>query len=499
MRDHIRFYFGQELIDLRGFDPAMTVLGWLRTEMRRVGTKEGCNEGDCGACTVVLARPEGGRLVWRAINACLQLLGTLDGCLLLTVEGLKSADGTLHPVQRAMVDCHGSQCGFCTPGFVMSLFALHKSCAVPPDEQAIDTALAGNLCRCTGYAPIVRAAQASCGTGLADEFDAAEAAILARLSALADAETIAVEGPAGRFWAPAQSEALAELLVAHPDAVILAGGTDIGLWVTKALRRLPKLVWIGRIAALQRITETEDAIEIGAGVTHARGAAALAAVLPDTGTLLRRFGSVQIRNLGTIGGNIANGSPVGDMPPVLIAADARLHLRRGERRRSLPAEAFFLAYGRQDREPGEFIECITLPRPAKDTIFRAYKVSKRFDQDVSAVMAGFALRLQAGRVAAVRLAFGGMAAVPKRARHAEAALQDQPWNEAALGAAQAALRLDFTPIDDMRASAWYRMTVAANLLRRLFVETAAARGEAAPAAPTRLDAEMGQAGMVQHA
>ena len=471
VRDHVRFLLGHEDVALSGFDPIMTVLDWLRGARRLTGTKEGCNEGDCGACTVVVARPEGGALRYRAVNACIQLAGTLDGCQLLTVEHLKGAGGALHAAQQAMVDCHGSQCGFCTPGFVMSMFALLKTQPEAASEEAIDDALAGNLCRCTGYAPIVRAAQRMYALHRADGFSAREAETLARLRALDDGAAVTVRGDGGAFLAPATVAELADAMLRHPDGTIVAGCTDVGLWITKALRRPDPIVWIGRIAELRRIDRTAATLEIGAGVAYADAAPALAALYPDMGELLRRLGSVQVRNLGTVGGNIANGSPIGDASPALIAAGAMLHLRRGDAVRALPLERFFLAYGKQDRAPGEFVERISVPCPAAGARYRAYKVSKRFDQDITAVLGCFLIRLEGETVAQARLAFGGMAGTPKRAGHAEAALLGRPWTAATLARAQAALEEDFSPLSDMRASAGYRMTVAKNLLRRLHIET----------------------------
>ena len=323
MRDRVRFLLGHELKELDRVDPTMTVLDWLRLAERRTGTKEGCNEGDCGACTVVVARPEHGRLVYRAVNACIQFVATLDGCQLLTVEDLKGADGKLHPVQQAMVDCHGSQCGFCTPGFVMSMFALTREAGTLPREDAIDDALAGNLCRCTGYAPIVRAVQqAYAHAPRADAIEAFAGETMARLHALADEETLVVGDGRRRFIAPDTLDALAEVLLEQPEATIVAGCTDVGLWVTKQQRVLDRVVYLGRVRELQQIEETDEGIAIGAGVSHSDAMTALAGWYPDMGEMWRRFASVQIRNAGTVGGNIANGSPIGDAAPSLIAAGA---------------------------------------------------------------------------------------------------------------------------------------------------------------------------------
>ncbi|HYH38216.1 MAG TPA: xanthine dehydrogenase small subunit [Azospirillum sp.] len=472
MRETLRFLLGDELRELHDVDPTMTVLDWLRLEERRTGTKEGCNEGDCGACTVVVGRLDGETLRYEAVNACIRFLPTLDGCQLLTVEHLKGPDGALHPVQRAMVDEHGSQCGFCTPGFVMSLLALYLN-EDRPAEDRIDDALAGNLCRCTGYAPIVRAAQRMYDQDdrARDRFALAAEAVAERLRSLRDEEVLCVGSQGRRFYAPATEGQFADLLLQHPDATIVSGATDVGLWVTKFQRVLPDIVWTGRVAELKRLRETDTALEIGAAVTYTDAADAIAALYPDFGELIRRIGAVQVRNAGTIGGNVANGSPIGDTPPALIAAGATVVLRLGIERRTLPLEDFFLAYGKQDRRPAEFVERIVLPRPAPGALFRAYKVSKRFDQDISAVCGAFLVELDNGRVSRARLAFAGMAATPKRASAAEAALVGQSWSEASVRRAMAALREDFTPLTDWRAGADYRTQVAANLLLKLFVET----------------------------
>ena len=472
MRDTVRFLLGDDLREIRDVDPTMTVLDWLRLEERRVGTKEGCNEGDCGACTVVVGRLDGDRLRYEAVNACIRFLPTLDGCQLLTVEHLKGADGSLHPVQQAMVDEHGSQCGYCTPGFIMSMLALYLN-EDRPGEDRIDDALAGNLCRCTGYAPIVRAAfrMYDLGDRVADRFTTAAASVAERLRDLNDEEVVSVGHGTRRFYAPATEGQLADLLLQHPQATIVAGATDVGLWVTKFQRVIPEMIYTGRVAELRRMRETDTALEIGAGVTYTDAADAIAALYPDFGELIRRIGAVQVRNAGTIGGNVANGSPIGDTPPALIAAGATVVLRRGIERRTLHLEDFFIAYGKQDRNPGEFVEKIVLPKPAPGALFRAYKVSKRFDQDISAVCGAFLIELDNGRVSRARLAYGGMAATPKRASAAEAALVGQAWSEASVKRALEALREDFTPLTDMRASAEYRGKIAANLLMKLFVET----------------------------
>ena len=478
MRGTIRFLLGNEQVELASVDPTQTVLDWLRLVQRRTGTKEGCNEGDCGACTVVVADVRDGALRYRALNACIRFVATLDGCQLLSVEDLKR-DGRLHAVQQAMVECHGSQCGFCTPGFVMSLYAMMKTYPECPPEAELDDLLAGNLCRCTGYAPIIRAAQRAyelAGAGEPDD------AVLARLQALDDGRGVRIGEGERWFYAPADVDGFARILQENPKATILAGATDVGLWVTKQMRRLDPVVWTGRVRELQTVAETAEGIGIGAAATYAEATAAIAAHYPDFGEMVRRLGSAQIRNAGTIGGNIANGSPIGDASPALIAAGAVLHLRCGDARRSMLLEQYFLAYGKQDRAEGEFVERIVVPKPAVGTQYRVYKISKRFDQDISAVLGAFWLRLKGSKIAEARIAFGGMAATPKRALHAEAALAGREWDEGAILAAQQALEQDFAPIGDMRASAGYRMQVAKNLIRRLHVETTM------PAVETRLAA-----------
>lgn len=465
----VRFLLGDEPRELGTIDPNTTVLNYLRLRERRGGTKEGCGEGDCGACTVALGVVEDGRLTYRAVNACIQLIGTLDGKQLLTVEDLAEADGTLHPCQQAMVDAHGSQCGFCTPGFVMSLFALYHDRS-PLDRNRIDDALAGNLCRCTGYGPIVTAARNMRG-GAIDGFTRRRAETLAALRRLGEGGMAALEGGGCRYFAPRSSAELAGLLVEHPDAVILGGGTDVGLWVTKQLRRLKTIIYVGDVGDLKEISVGERWIEIGAAVSYTDALATIEAHYPDIAAMMRRLGSEQIRNAGTIGGNIANGSPIGDSPPPLIALGSRLVLRHGDRYRELALEDFFQDYGRQDRQPGEFVAAIKVPVANPDVVLRCYKIAKRFDQDISAVLGAFALALEGKRVRDIRICYGGMAGIPKRAETAEALLAGQNWSREAVEAACAALERDYQPISDMRASAAYRLKVARNLLRKFFVET----------------------------
>ncbi len=469
MREVIRFLMDGRTREIVNPDPTLTVLDYLRGELRRTGTKEGCAEGDCGACTVLLGELSDNEVVYRAINACILFVPILDGRELVTVESL-ARDGELHPVQRAMVDHHGSQCGFCTPGVVMSLAALYQPGQTPTDA-VIDDALAGNLCRCTGYAPIVAAAKHMGDYPSVERADSFDALVALRAEeSLALDFTDPLSGARRRFFAPRSADELAALFLEHPRATILAGGTDVGLWVTKQHRSLDVAISVTEVPELAHMAADEEEIWIGAGVRYADALPLLADLHPDLGEVLRRLGSVQIRNSGTIGGNIANGSPIGDMPPCLIALGADLVLRRGDERRILPLEDYFLDYGIQDREAGEFIETVILPQPTEGAHFKAYKLAKRFDQDISAVLAAFNLTLENGQVRDARIAFGGMAATPSRARACEAALIGEPFTEATIAEAQTALDTDFAPISDMRASAAYRSLAARNLLMKAFLE-----------------------------
>jgi xanthine dehydrogenase small subunit len=477
MTPAVRFLHRGAVVEVVGATPTRTVLEWLREDAHRVGTKEGCAEGDCGACTVVVGELDAhapGGLALRAVNACIRFLPTLHGKALFTVEDVAGVAGeadALHPVQQALVDHHASQCGFCTPGFVMSLWAgyeRHQCAGTRPTRQDLADELAGNLCRCTGYRPILDAAQAM--------FDA-PAALLERAAVVqalrAMQETNAAQPAAdAAFAAPRDLATFAALRLARPQARVLAGGTDIGLWVTKQLRDPGPMISIAEVAEL-RVIETDAAhIAIGAAATLADAWDALAHEWPALREMALRFASPPIRNVGTMGGNVANGSPIGDAAPVLMALGAQIVLRRGSDVRSLAPEDFYLGYQRNALREGEFVQALHVPRRRqRQQQVRAYKVSKRFDSDISALCAGFRLEFDGTRVAHARLAFGGMAATVRRAAAAEAALSGQPWAEASVRAAMAALAHDFTPLTDLRASAAYRMQAAQNLLWRLWLQT----------------------------
>ncbi|WP_116133808.1 xanthine dehydrogenase small subunit [Tropicimonas sp. IMCC34043] len=468
----ITFRLNGETIQVNGTASQM-LLDWLREDRGLTGTKEGCNEGDCGACTVLLSDAEHGT---RAINACLVPLPQLQGKAVRTVEGLSGPDGALHPVQQAMIEHHGSQCGFCTPGITVALAAAHMTGRKDHDDQ-----LAGNLCRCTGYTPIVRAAEAAAALPVPDWMNEPDDFFCSEISSggLATGERGADSPPAtvpsasdAAVFLPRSSDQLAAWYLEHSGARLFAGGTDLGLQVTKGLRDLGQVAFLHGCADLQTIDIGPEEIRLGAGVTISRMLEAMRAPHPVLADFLTRFASVQIRNMATIGGNIANGSPIGDSPPALIALGAILHLRRGDDRRSLPLESFFLEYGRQDRRPGEFVEAVSFPAQAPG--LACYKISKRFDQDISAVCGCFNLTIEAGTVASARIAFGGMAGIPARASAVEAALTGKPWTDETVAAALPAFAQDFTPLSDMRGSAGYRLLAAQNLLRRYFAETSGA-------------------------
>ncbi|MHA1536485.1 MAG: xanthine dehydrogenase small subunit, partial [Alphaproteobacteria bacterium] len=410
--DAIRFVVGGVLRELRGVDPNTTALDWLRESERKTGTKEGCAEGDCGACTVVLGELAGSRIRYRALNACLLFVPALDGKELVVVEDMRAPDGKLHPVQQALVDHHGSQCGFCTPGFVMSLFALYKA-ETKPRRASINDAVAGNLCRCTGYRPIIDAGLAMGKPGADDQFAAREKQTARLLRSIRRKETFGYQANGHRYFAPTCEDELAALYRKYPKAHLLAGGTDLGLLVTKQHRDLDTLIALGGVAGMRYAKRQGGSIEIGAATPYSEASGIIGKAYADFGELFRRLGSVQIRNAGTIGGNIANASPIGDSMPGLIALGASLRLRRGRSVRQVPLDEFYTGYRQTVLQPSEFISGIRLPAPRRDRHFHTYKIGKRFDQDISAVCGAFAITLVGGRIGEARVCYGGMASTPQ--------------------------------------------------------------------------------------
>ena len=474
MAEPIRFYFRNAVHEVTDVAPTQTILQHLREDLRCTGTKEGCAEGDCGACTVVVGSLENGELELKAVNSCIQFTPTLDGKALFTVEDLQLPDGRLHPVQQALVECHGSQCGFCTPGFAMSLWGMYlkqegQAQGRAPSRCQIDDALSGNLCRCTGYRPIIDAARRMTELPHA-EFD--RSAVLEVLRSLTRNAGATYTFENRSFHAPRTLAELVALRAAHPQALLLAGSTDVGLWVTKGMRELNDIIYLGHVSELKSVREADGLLEIGAGVTLQDAYAAVCRHYPgELKELWQRFASLPIRNAGTLGGNVANGSPIGDSMPWLIALGSRLVLRGPDGERELALEDFYLGYQQKDLRPGEFVAALRVPLPRPGVRFRTYKLAKRFDQDISAVCAAFALTIENELVVEARIAFGGMAATPRRAAAAEALLAGRVWDEAALQEAMAALAQDYAPLSDMRASSNYRMKTAQNLLRRFWLET----------------------------
>lgn len=466
----IRFYYRGQIRTVDQAEPTRTILQYLREDAHCTGSKEGCAEGDCGACTVVVGEKTATGVTLKSINSCIQFLPTLDGKALFSVEDLKQSNGALHPVQQAMVECHGSQCGFCTPGFVMSLWDLYlrTDARQPLQRKDIDIALSGNLCRCTGYRPIIDAAHRMRDLPPVT-FD--RHALGQTLQPLQRDGTFIYRHKSQTFYAPRTVEQLVELRAAHPSAHILAGSTDIGLWVTKQMRDLGEIIYLGQVAELNTMTLHDRQLDIGAGVTLDDAYAEICKHYPELAEMWQRFASLPIRNAGTLGGNVANGSPIGDSAPWLIALGAQVVLRSPTGQRVLPLEALYLDYMKKDMQADELIETIRIPLPHTGQRFRTYKLAKRFDQDISAVCAALSITLEGDTIRDARIAFGGMAAIPKRAALTEAALRGQLWNETTLENAAAAISNDYQPLSDMRASSTYRMKAAQNLLRRFWLET----------------------------
>ena len=470
----IEFYLNGQPEKLDRADPNMSILDWLRTKKRLSGTKEGCASGDCGACTVLIGSPSAdGGLHYTAINSCISLVGSLHGKHLISVDALQADNA--HPVQTAMVECSGSQCGFCTPGFIMSMVGLHQQVAGKngsASEHQLMEALAGNLCRCTGYRPIIEAGRRTLVDAVQHWDGAAlfEPAPAAQFAATRSTAASLQDDEGKRFDAPVELSALRSLLAANPGARLVAGSTDLALEITQQLKVLPQLVSVEQITELHAVECDEQNLTIGSAATYSEFGATLSADWPAFAPMLERLGSLQIRNRGTLGGNIGNASPIGDMPPPLIALGADIQLDSENGERWIALQDFFVDYKKTVLAPGEFIRAVRVPRPQANEKLFIYKISKRLDDDISAVLGAFWLQFDGDTVSDCRLAFGGMAGIPRRAAAAEAALRGAHFDETAVAAAQAALATDFTPLSDVRASASYRTTVAGNLLLRALYE-----------------------------
>jgi xanthine dehydrogenase small subunit len=459
----IQFILNHNVVQLEDLQADKTLLDFLRLDKNLTGSKEGCASGDCGACTVVIAEPNsaGDALNYKSINSCISLLGSLHGKQVITVDSLKSG-AELHPIQQVMVDEHGSQCGFCTPGFVMSLFAMSKN-KISAERSAVVENIDGNLCRCTGYRPIIDAALSVLDQSFTDDFDKNSQQVLETLKGIKSAEN-------ENFFVPETVSELSQFTQQYPEARLLAGGTDLGLDITQGLQALEKVIYIGRVKELKQITETDDEITIGAGVTYQECEEHLSQAYPSLRNHLHRFASTQIRNVGTLGGNVANASPIGDMPPVLVALDASLVLQKGDVARTVKIDDFYTGYKQTVLEEGEFLRDIVIPKNKPDHHFVVYKISKRHADDISAICAAFYLHIEAGKISSIRIGMGGMAATVKRAINCEKYLKDQVLSRETLDEAKMKIATDFEPMSDVRATNEYRILMAQNLLERLFIE-----------------------------
>ncbi len=468
-RKTVRFLLDGERVQIEDPTPTTTLLQCLRERLGRCGTKEGCAEGDCGACTVVLGEPgEDGTIRYHPINACIRFLATVDGREVVTVESLAQPDGSLHPVQQAMVEAHASQCGFCTPGFVMSLFGLWLQDPEPDRAQVLE-ALSGNLCRCTGYRPIIDAALTMGGRPTPKVWPrnaVVDPDRRAALLALRQSPSLTLAG----WQAPRSLDALAQALADSPNALLLAGGTDVGLWSNKQLRELPEMIWLGEVAELRVIERDTEGLTIGAAASLEDAYREVVKLWPSLAELALRFASPPVRHSGTFCGNVANGSPIGDTMPWLLALDATLVLRQGSRTRHCRLTDFYLGYRRNALEPGEFVQSVRIPAPRPGERLSCYKLSRRFEQDISAVCAAIALIVEDGIIRSARIGFGGMAATPIRAPRTEAALTNQAFKRTTFEAAMAEIEADFDPLTDLRASRQYRLRTAAHCLLRFWLE-----------------------------
>ena len=461
----ISFIHNNRIVKIKNPNPNETLLNYIRTSLKKTGTKEGCAEGGCGACTVVVGELKGHEISYSAINSCITFLPTLQGKQLILVEDLILKDGSLHPVQQAMVDYHGSQCGFCTPGFVMALFSMYKKYS-EFNEEVIKDSISGNLCRCTGYQPIINAAKSLKNKN--DYFGANKQNTVNLLKKISN-KSIAIYTNNKKYFAPKSIQELKKIIKKNSDAVFLSGGTDLSLSVTKERKSINSIIYMNSVRDLSYIKNNNQYIEVGASTPLIDLEDYIKKYYPDFTKILKRYGSPQIRNVGTVAGNIATASPIGDCLPLLLSLNAQVVLQDIKKTKILNLDNYFISYRKTQLKKGQFIQAVRIPL-FKNNIFKAYKISKRFDDDISSVCAAFNLEIVKNKVKSIRIAYGGMAAVPKRAISCEKVFLNSFFTEDILSKGKEALKKDFKPISDMRASGLYRMEVAKNLLEKCFVE-----------------------------
>ena len=463
----IKFVYQNRIVEIKNPDPNETLLNYVRTKLKKTGTKEGCAEGGCGACTIVLGELKDDKINYSSINSCIMFLPTLHGKQLILVEDLVSKDGSLHPVQQAMVNYHGSQCGFCTPGFVMSLFSMFKN--YPRfNENLIKDTISGNLCRCTGYQPIIKAAKSLNNKNKIDQFTKSKNDIMKLLKKINN-ESIIIYKKNKKYFAPRYVQELKKILKKNINSHLLSGGTDLSLVVTKERKDIDSIIYMNSISELNYIKNNNKYIEVGASTPLSEFENYIEKYYSDFTSVLKRYGSVQIRNTATIAGNIATASPIGDTLPLLLSLDAKVVLKSIKKIKIIPLSSFFIDYRKTRLKAGQFIDSIRIPLFPKN-IFKAYKISKRFDDDISSVCASFNVQLINKKIKNIRIAYGGMASIPKRAKYCEKILLNSHINEQVINKAKKALEQDFRPISDVRASAKYRLIVAKNLLHKCFLE-----------------------------
>jgi len=462
----VKFIYRNKIVEINNPDPNETILNYVRTKLKKTGTKEGCAEGGCGACTVVLGELKKNNINYKAINSCIAFVPSLEGKQLILVEDLISKD-ELHPVQKAMVNYHGSQCGFCTPGFVMSLFSMFKKYSKFKDDVIKDS-IAGNLCRCTGYQPIIKAAKSLKNKNKIDHFSKNQKRTINLLKKISN-KSIAIYRKDKKYFAPRYVQELKKILKKNINADFLSGGTDLSLSVTKERKDISSVIYMNSINELNFIRKNKKFIEIGASTPLIEFESQIIKHYPDFKDILERYGSVQIRNVATIAGNIATASPIGDMLPLLLSLNAQIVISNSTNDKILYLNDFFIDYRKTKLNNSQFIKLIKIPLH-RNNIFKAYKISKRIDDDISAVCASFNLNIKNNIIKSVSIAYGGMAAIPKRALLCETSLLNKELSEKNINLAQQSLEKDFNPIDDMRASSKYRMKVAKNLLIKCFQE-----------------------------